>query len=243
MTSPAPLGARTPTIGPAPGPSAAGRARSQEMFELAFGTVYAGLMTNFLLLVSALPLVVLLFTTDPARSWPGISLTAPLVAPGLVGAFAVFGALGPDGSGQVVRTFARAWWRHLRRSLAIGVLASGLTTMLALNLTYLSTAEAQRAALIPLQLVLGAAVAATVLLALVAVPELPEVRLRDLLRSALWLAARRWYLVAVALLVLSLGASAFVERPAIALGLAVAPLLYVAWGLARFALRPVLPSA
>ena len=48
-----------------------------------FGTVYAALMTNLLLVVGCAPLVLGLVVTDPARSWPLLALVAPLCAPGL----------------------------------------------------------------------------------------------------------------------------------------------------------------
>ena len=44
--------------------------------------LYLALIVNLLLLVSCLPFVVLLVTTDPMHSWPLLALTAPLCAPG-----------------------------------------------------------------------------------------------------------------------------------------------------------------
>src|SRR5699024_6261144 len=78
------------------------------------------------------------------------------------------------------------------------------------------------------------------LLALVAGVERPDARWRDLLRVALYLAVRRWYLTAVSFLALGLLGGLFTLHPAWALGLAATPLLYAVWGNCRYSLRPVL---
>ena len=54
------------------------------------GVVYLALITNLLLVLACLPLVLLLITTDPARSWPLLAVAAPLCAPGVSAAFATF---------------------------------------------------------------------------------------------------------------------------------------------------------
>jgi len=72
--------------------------------------------------------------------------------------------------------------------------------------------------------------------------ERPRARVRDLLRAALYLAARRWYLTVVSLLVLGLLCTLIAARPALGLGLAAAPLLYVVWANSRYALLPVLEA-
>ena len=42
------------------------------------GVLHLGLMVNLLVLLTALPLMLLLFTTDPALSWPLVAVAAPL---------------------------------------------------------------------------------------------------------------------------------------------------------------------
>jgi predicted RNase H-like nuclease len=76
----------------------------------------------------------------------------------------------------------------------------------------------------------GAAVlaTATALLGLVTIAERPAARLRDVAGVCAYLAVRRWYLTAASLLVVGLLAQLYVVRPAIALGLAAAPLLSMA---------------
>lgn len=218
---------RRPLIGP-------------ETYEMVFGTVYTGLMTNLLLAVACLPLVALVAATDLASTWPLAALTAPLLGPALVAAFAVFGAFSADGSTAVVRTFAWAWRGHLRRGLAIGALATGAVVVAAVDVAFFWGRTAGAVA-IPVLVTLAAGAVMTAVLALVAVPEMLDARLRDVLLAALVLGARRWYLTAGALLVLGLLASVMAARPIVGLGFAAAPLLYAAWGICRFTLRAPSP--
>lgn len=233
----------TGAAGAVPGTGAAGAAPRRrsligpETYELVFGTVYTGLMTNLLLAVACLPLVVLVAVTDLAATWPLAALAAPLLGPALAAAFAVFGAFDADGSTAVVRTFARAWRRHVRRGLAIGALATGAVVVAAVDVAFFWGRTAGAFA-IPVLVTLAAGAVVAAVLALVAVPEMPGARLRDVLLAAVVLGARRWYLSAGVLLVLGLLASVVVVRPAVGLGFAAAPLLYAVWGACRFALRP-----
>jgi uncharacterized membrane protein YesL len=208
-----------------------------ETYELVFGTVYTGLMTNLLLAVACLPLVVLVAATDPATTWPYLALVAPLLGPALAAAFAVFGAFGSDGSTAVVRTFARAWRQHLRRGLAIGALATGAVVVAAVDVAFFWGRTAGAVA-IPVLVSLAVGAVMTAVLALVVVPEMPGARLRAVLLAAVVLGARRWYLSAGALLVLGLLVSVMAARPVVGLGFAAAPLLYAVWGICRYLLRP-----
>ncbi|MFD6140157.1 ferredoxin-NADPH reductase [Promicromonospora sp. NPDC060271] len=208
-----------------------------ETYEMVFGTLYTGLMTNLLLAVACLPLVVLVAATDPAATWPYLALTAPLLGPALAAAFVVFGAFSSDGSTAVVRTFARAWRLHLRRGLAIGALATGAVVVAAVDVAFF-WGRTLGALVIPVLVTLVAGAVLTAVLALAAVPDTAGARLRDVLLAALVLGARRWYLSAGVLLVLGLLLSVVAVRPAVGLGFAAAPLLYAAWGTCRFILRP-----
>jgi uncharacterized membrane protein YesL len=208
-----------------------------ETYEMVFGTVYTGLMTNLLLAVACLPLVVLVAASDLTATWPLAALTAPLLGPALAAAFTVFAAFGTDGSTGVVRTFVRAWRRHLRRGLAIGALATGAVVVAAVDVAFFWGRTAGAVA-IPVLVTLAAGAVTTAVLALVAVPEMSGARLREVLLAAVMLGARRWYLSAGALLVLGLLASVVAVRPTVGLGFAAAPLLYAVWGVCRFVLRP-----
>jgi uncharacterized membrane protein YesL len=208
-----------------------------ETYEMVFGTVYTGLMTNLLLAIACLPLVVLVAATDPAATWPYVALAAPLLGPALAAAFAVFAAFSSDGSTAVVRTFARAWRRHLRRGLAIGALATGAVVVVAVDVAFF-WGRTLGALVIPVLVTLAVGAVLTAVLALAAVPDTAGARLRDVLLAALVLGSRRWYLSAGALLVLGLLLSVLAVRPVVGLGFAAAPLLYAVWGICRFILRP-----
>jgi uncharacterized membrane protein YesL len=215
---------RRPLIGP-------------DTYEMVFGTVYTGLMTNVLLAVACLPLVVLVAATDPGVTWPYLALAAPLLGPALAAAFAVFAAFSSDGSTAVVRTFVSAWRRHLRRGLAIGALATGAVVVVAVDVVFF-WGRTVGAVVIPVLVTLAVGTVLTAVLALAAVSDLPGARLRDVLLGALVLGARRWYLSAGALLVLGLLVSVVAARPVVGVGFAAAPLLYAVWGICRYTLRP-----
>jgi len=78
------------------------------------------------------------------------------------------------------------------------------------------------------------------MLALVVLAERPGARVRDAGRVSVYLAVRHWYLTLPSLAVLAVLEALLATRPAIALGLAAAPLLYVVWANSRFTLRSAL---
>jgi uncharacterized membrane protein YesL len=204
-----------------------------------FDMVYVALMTNLLLVVSGLPLVAVLLTTDPARSWPLLAVVAPLCAPGLCAAFAVLAEFTGEQSTTVIRTFAAAWRGSLRRAATLGALTTATLVVLAVD-ARAAWGHPIGAAAIPVLVTAMVLVSATSLLALVVFAERPTVRLRDALRACLYLSLRRWYLTAFSMAVLALLEALVASRPAIALGLAAAPLLYLVWANSRFTLREAL---
>jgi uncharacterized membrane protein YesL len=203
--------------------------RVARIFEL----VYLGLMTNLMLVVAGLPLVLLLVTTDPTRSWPLLALVAPICAPGLCAAFVVLAAFTADGSVDVVRTFFRAWRATFRRAAALGAVTSAGLVVLGVDLRA-AWGRPVGALAVPVLAVAMLLLVAAALPAAVLIAETPAVRLRDALRAGLYLAVRRWYLTALSLAVLVLFEALLVSRPAVALGLAATPLLYVVWANSRF---------
>ena len=212
---------------------------AHDTYNQVFGTAYVALMTNLLLVVGCLPFVVGLVVTDPVRSWPLLALVAPLCAPALCAAFAVFAAFSAEGTTAVVRTFATAWRSVFRRALTIGALTTAVLVILGVDARALWHSRLGAVA-IPGFATLAVLAVATGTLALVAVVERPSARVRVLVRAALYLSVRRWYLTAASLLVLLLLGALIASRPAIGLGLAAAPLLYVVWANSRYALLPAL---
>ncbi|WP_435747530.1 DUF624 domain-containing protein [Microbacterium sp. PMB16] len=211
---------------------------SHDAWASILGVVYLGLMVNFLVLVTASPLVVLLITTDPALSWPLLALAAPLAAPALTGAFTAFREFG-RGEPQVVRTFFRGWKATARKGLLIGAAASLTVVVLLVDVRAVAASPAS-VVIVPVLALLTVVAVATALVALVALAEAPQARLRDILKAALYLSVRRWYLTVLSFVVLGVQFALFTTMPAIAIGLACAPALYVAWANSRYTLRPVL---
>lgn len=207
-----------------------------ETYAMIFNTAYVALVSNLLLLVGCAPLVLGLLTTDPARSWPLLALVTPLCLPAVVGVFAAF-ARGM--AGGVLRTFGRTYVAAWRRAVSLATIAVGALVVLAVDLAW-AWGRPIGAVVIPVLVVLMLLVLGTALLGLVALAERPAVRLRDALKACLYLAVRRWYLTGASLLVIGVLVQLIAARPAIGLGLAAAPLLYVVWANSRFSLRPAL---
>jgi uncharacterized membrane protein YesL len=212
---------------------------NDDIYRTLFDTVYAALMTNLLLIVGCLPVVAGLLVTDPARSWPLLALVAPACAPALCAAFAVLAGFARVRSAGVVRTFGRTWRASFRRATTLGALATGALVVLGVD-ARAAWGRPIGAVAIPVLAVLMVLVVATSLLALVVLSERPAVRLRDALRACVFLAVRYWYLTAASLVVLAIGEALLARRPAIALGLAASPLLYLVWANSRYTLRPAL---
>lgn len=211
---------------------------SHDTWATILGVVYLGLMVNFLALVTSAPLVLLLITTDPALSWPLLALAVPLAAPALTGAFTAFREFG-RGEPQVVRSFLRGWKATWRKGMLIGAAAAASVVVLLVDVRAVAELPAS-VVVVPVLALLTVIAVATALVALVAVAEAPEARLRDILKAALYLSVRRWYLTALSFAVLGVQLALFTTMPAIAIGLACAPALYVAWANSRYTLRPVL---
>jgi hypothetical protein len=204
-----------------------------------FDGVYVALVTNLLLVAGCWPLVVLLFTTEAVRAWPMYALVAPTCAPGICAVFAVMSAYSAGDTGGVLRTFGRAWRASARPALLWAAAATTALVVLGVD-AYALWGHRAGALALPVLAMLTVLTAATALLGLVTITERPGARLRDVARACLYLAVRRWYLTAASLLVLALLAQLVTARPAIALGVAAAPLLYVVWANSRFTLLPAL---
>lgn len=211
---------------------------SHDTWATILGVVYLALMGNLLVLVAAAPLVVLLITTDPALSWPLLALAAPLAAPALTGAFTAFREFG-HGEPQVVRSFLRGWKATWRKGMLIGAAAAASVVVLLVDVRAVSALPAS-VVVVPVLALLTVIAVATGLVSLVALAEAPQARMRDILKAALYLSVRRWYLTALSFAVLGVQLALFTTMPAIAIGLTCAPALYIAWANSRYTLRPVL---
>lgn len=202
------------------------------------GVVYLGLITNALLVIACLPLVLLLITTDPARSWPLLAVAAPLCAPGLSAAFATFREFSRGGV-TPARAFVAGWRATWRRAFLLGAIATALVVVLLVDLRMFADSTIG-VAVVPVLALLTVMATAVTLVGLVAISDAPGARLVDVIRASLYLGVRRWYLSLVTLLVIGTQVALFASMPAIALGLTAAPALYLAWANSRYTLRPVL---
>jgi uncharacterized membrane protein YesL len=202
-------------------------------------TIWVFLGTSLFIVLATLPFLTVLITTNPVHSWALLALLAPLCAPAAVAASTVFIAFTDEGSVSLVRTFARGWRRALTSSLRTGAAASIALVILGVD-AHAFSGTTLGAVTLPLLAVLAVLVVVTTLHVVVGLAERPDLKVRHLARAGLYLALRRWYLTALSLFVLAILAGAVATRPALGLGLALAPLLYVVWAGCRYALRPVL---
>lgn len=207
----------------------------------AFEVAYLGLGTNLMLALTCLPLLVLAIGTNPVETWPYLAATAALAAPGLSAAFTVFREHGQNGAGPV-RAFLRGYKATWRKALAIGAATAAVLVVLLVDVRALAS-SALGVAVVPVLLMLSVLVLAVGMLSLVAIAEVPIARPRDVLRAALVLGVRRWYLTLVSLLIGAVQIALFANLPAIAAGATAAAALYLIWANCRYTLRPVLPAA
>ncbi|BEL06994.1 hypothetical protein Q0Z83_051850 [Actinoplanes sichuanensis] len=196
-----------------------------------FEAVHVALLTNLLLAIACAPLVLVVLATDPGRTWPLLVLFAPLGGPALVAVFAVLRSY-PQG---VSRVFWNAWRASARRALTAGSLATVALLVLGVDAAWLAGRTAG-AVLLPVVAVVMTLIVITTVLTLVALAERPDARLRDLARIGAYLGLRRWYLSLFSLVVLVLFEVLLAARPAIAIGVAASPLLYIVWANSRFTL-------
>lgn len=211
---------------------------SHDTWASLIGMIYLGLIVNLLLVVACLPVVALLVATDPIYSWPLLALAMPLAAPGVTAAFRAFREHGAGGLGPI-RAFRAGLRDTWRRALVIGAAVTAVVVVLLVDVRMLSNTAAA-VFTVPLLAVIALLTVAVGLAALVAIAEVPTARMRDVLRAALYLCLRRWYLTIGSLIVLGLQVAVFAAAPALGLGLTASAALYFAWTNARYTLRPVL---
>ncbi|NUS05520.1 MAG: ferredoxin-NADPH reductase [Nonomuraea sp.] len=220
------------------------RPAAQTTYERIFDTVYVGLMTNVLLALACAPiLAALAIVGDPLPSWPFFAALSPLCAPALTGAFACFATLEDAGPAVVLRPFRTGYRRGGVRAALVGACWAAAVSLLALDAVVVAPTR-WGPALLPFFCTAAALVTAVTvaLLVLLAEPGTAPARLRDLVRPCLYLAARRWYLSALVVTVLTLTAALILTKPAPAL-LLTAPLLYTAWATTRYIVTPALPAS
>ncbi|NUR26997.1 MAG: ferredoxin-NADPH reductase, partial [Catenulispora sp.] len=157
------------------------RPARQETYEKLFSTVYAGLMTNFLLAVTCVPLLAALaIVRDPLTSWPFFAVLSLPCAPALAGAFGCFKGLG-EGSADVVRTFWRSYRRAASRAVLVWAAGAAAVSVMAVDVAVVAP-TGWGPALVPFFATVSALVMTVVFALLVLLAETPRTaRLRPLL--------------------------------------------------------------
>ncbi|HWS36576.1 MAG TPA: hypothetical protein VN408_28050 [Actinoplanes sp.] len=201
-------------------------------YQRIFQGVYAALMTNLLLAVACAPLVLIVLLTDPSRTWPLLVLFAPLAGPALVAAFTGLRVLDVSG-------FWTAWRASARPALTTGALATVALLILGVDAAW-AWERPIGAVVLPVIVVAMTLIAVTTLLVLTALAEKPGIRLRDAVRASLFLGVRRWYLSLFSLFVLALFEALLAAKPALAIGIAASPLIYIVWANSKFTLTPLI---
>lgn len=209
-----------------------------EAFGSIFGFVYTFLAGNVLLAAANAPLVLCLaVVADPVAAWPFFLALSVTVPPSLAGLFAAFRALNDDGGAvRPVAAFLRGYKRSFRRAAPLGLAAVALLLLLGIDLTIVQ-AMAAAVVLVPLMVVAAAVTLSLTGTAIAGVVLLPEVTLKSILKASLYLSIRRWYLSLAMLVLLGIIVSAAVLQPVMGVALAPAPLLFVVWSNASYAIQ------
>ena len=175
------------------------------------------------------------FTLSPPEAWLPWGLATVIAVPSLPAAFEVFRRYSDDGSVSVVRTFAHSWWRHLRRSLQVGVVAALAIGVLVVDIAW-TWGHPVGAVAVP---VLATGVVLTAIVALgclVGLVDRPDATLRGLAKAVVYLMLHRWYLTALSVIAAATLGAVIARQPGLGLGIAAAPLLYLVWANTRHTL-------
>ncbi|MFF2053374.1 hypothetical protein ACFVU2_17370 [Leifsonia sp. NPDC058194] len=209
-----------------------------ETLDTVFGYVYAILMVDLLLVVANLPLAVMLFAArDALQAWPLVLLLSVTVSPSLAGAFEVYRTLG-DGHPQ---PFAAFWRGYRRRGLAAGLIGSAATALVGFVLydAAVVAGTVWAALLGPTLLVAAVIGVATTITAITGLTVFATASPRAILKAALYVAVRRWYVSVLALVLVGLSVLAVLMQPVLG-ALAPGLLLYAVFANAHYGFRQVL---
>ena len=194
-------------------------------YERGFRGLWTGLVVNLLVAVACAPLLLaLVLVEDPLASLPFFAVLSCVCGPAVLGAFGAFAA-----DDRPAAAFVAAYRRGFLRGLALWAGGAAALGVLAVNVVGALAGDVAFARpLLPMFVVLAVLVVAVLPYALAGAP----------LRVAAVVALRRWYLSALNLLVLAVLLAILLVKPGVGVLLACAPLLYVVWSNARYALTP-----
>lgn len=209
-----------------------------ETLDTVFGYVYAILMVDLLLVVANLPLAVVLFAArDALQAWPLVLLLSLTVSPSLAGAFEVYRTLG-DGHPQ---PFAAFWRGYRRRGFAAGLvgLAAAAVVGFVLYDAAVVAGTVWAALLGPTLLIVALLGVAAALTAIAGLTVFATASPRAIVKAALYVAVRRWYVSVLALVLVGLSVLAVLMQPVLG-ALAPGLLLYAVFANAHYGFRQVL---
>ena len=204
-------------------------------YERGFRGLWTGLVVNLLLAVACSPLLLaLVLVEDPLASLPFFAVLSCVCGPALMGAF----GRSPPTTGRRLRSWPRTGVASCA-GLLLWAGGAAVLGVLAVNIVgALSGDVAFARPLLPMFVVLAVLVVAVGSFSLVAVGHRPGVPFGELRRESAALAVRRWYLSALNVLVLAVLVAVLLVKPGIGVLIACAPLLYVVWSNAGYALTP-----
>jgi uncharacterized membrane protein YesL len=212
-----------------------------ETFGSIFGFIYTFLAGNVLLALANAPLVLCLaLVADPIAAWPFFLALSVTVPPSLAGMFASFEALNDDGGAvKPVAAFLRGYRQGFRRAAPLGLAAVAVLLFLGVDLVIVQSMPAA-AMLVPVIVVAAAVTASVTAMAIAGVVLLPRAGLKSLLKASLYLSLQRWYLSLAMLVLLGIIIAAALLQPVLGVALAPAPLLFVVWSNAAYAIHTAL---
>lgn len=214
----------------------------QHVFLRISGVLYVGLATNVLVALGAAPALLIGFVLGPDQAVLPFALALVVLAPTLMAAFQVFRLYSDEGSVSVIANVLAALRRHAGPSLLIGTVLVLILGVLAVDIAW--AWNSPRGALVVPLLAVGVVAAIAVgMTLLVARLDLPDTPLRTLARASVYLVVRSWHLTVLSLVGLVALVSIVAINPAMGLGFATAPLLYLVWANTRYTLAPILRKA
>jgi hypothetical protein len=200
-------------------------------------TLYLILAVSVLTTSATLPVWALALLTDVTVTWFPLALSLPLTAPALFAACATFRGHA-EGEFAVIRPWARAWVRGVRRAGPFGLGLAALLVVLAADVLVVA-GKAVAALALPGLAVVAAVGLVTFVTAVAAAEEFPDLTRFVTLKAALACSVRSLGWSLVTLVVLAVYGALLLGVPGWALGIATAPVLYVTWANARRALAPL----
>ncbi|WP_375385130.1 DUF624 domain-containing protein [uncultured Microbacterium sp.] len=216
---------------------------SHETLESTFGLVYAALVVNLALVLANLPLAFFVFAVpNPLSYWPLFLALSLTLAPSITGAFGCFRALRDGAPAGPFVTFWRTYRRNFLRSFVIGTAAGSLLAFLLLDVDLVAQFSFGPL-IVPTFVMLGLTAVAIVIMALAGFALYEHASWWAITKAAMYLAVKRWYFSAIALVLVGLIAAIVFVQPILGSFLAPSLLLFAVWSNAHFSFVKLIETA